>query len=465
MGTIIHWFRRDLRITDNTALAAASRDGELVVAVYVLSVWKDEHAWTGPHRQAFLCGSLEALDGRLRSIGGTLTLRCGEQVRELVELAREVNASAIYANRDPDPFGRDVEGKLGDALAEEGIELKLFQDVCIHERNEVLNGSDEPYKVFTPYSKAWRKLAKREAAGRLRKLDSPKNVKSVGVPSLKHWGLKLDGDVMEPGEEAARARLTRWVNGGIAAYDKTRDTPSGDTTSRLSQDLRWGLLSIREVYERCAEKERELDPAGRKGAGVYVGELIWREFYQAILWHWPEVLEKDFNPRYGKVRWPGKDAEFERWQAGETGFPIVDAAMRHLAATGFMPNRCRMITAMFLTKDLHVHWRRGESHFMQQLTDGEIASNNGGWQWSAGTGADAAPYFRIQNPWTQSERFDPKGEYVREWIPELRDVEPKRFLGPPEDGESLAKGYPKPIVDHGAEREKTLELFKKGKTG
>ncbi len=463
MKTIVHWFRRDLRITDNTALAAASAGGASVVPVYVLSDWTKSHGWTGPHRQEFLCGSLEALAGNLRSIGSTLTLRCGEPVRELVGLAKEVGAAAIYTNRDPDPFGRGVEERLGKALSEEGIELKLFQDVCLHERDEVLTGSDEPYKVFTPYSKAWRKLNHRQAAGRLRKLDSPNNVKSLDVPSLSHWGLAARGSIIEPGEKSARGRLTAWMNGGIGDYDKTRNTPAGDTTSRLSQDLRWGLLSVREVYERAAEKAENLDPAGRKGADTYVNELIWREFYQAVLWHWPEVLDRDFNPRYGAVKWPGKDADFEQWKAGETGFPIVDAAMRQLAATGFMHNRCRMITAMFLTKDLHVHWRKGESYFMQQLTDGEIASNNGGWQWSAGTGADAAPYFRIQNPWTQGERFDKQGEYVKEWVPELRDVEAKRFFGPPEAGETLARDYPAPMVDHKAERERTLELFKSGK--
>ncbi len=463
MKTVIHWFRRDLRITDNTALAAATADGESVVAVYVLSEWKKSHGWTGPHRQEFLAGSLESLAGNLRSVGSTLTLRCGEAVRELVTLAREVGAVAVYANRDPDPFGRDVEDRLGKALAEAGMELRLFQDVCVHERDEVLTGSDEPYKVFTPYSKAWRKLDKRKAAGRLRKMSSPNNVKSLDLPTLAHWGLKAAGEIVEPGEKAARERLTKWVNGGIGRYDQTRNTPAGDTTSRLSQDLRWGLLSAREVYERCAEKARDLDAAGRKGADVYVNELIWREFYQAVLWHWPEVLERDFNPRYGGVKWPGKDEGFEQWKAGETGFPIVDAAMRQLAETGFMHNRCRMITAMFLTKDLHVHWKKGESWFMQQLTDGEIASNNGGWQWSAGTGADAAPYFRIQNPWTQGERFDGQGDYVKRWVPELRDVDAKRFFSPPEDGKPLAKGYPSPMVDHKAERERTLELFKAGK--
>jgi deoxyribodipyrimidine photo-lyase len=463
MKTIVHWFRRDLRITDNTALAAAAVDGESVVAVYVLSDWSKAHGWTGAHRQEFLGGSLEALAGNLQSIGSTLTLRCGEQVRELVGLAKEVGAAAIYTNRDPDPFGRGVEERLGTALGAEGIELKLFQDVCLHERDEVLTGSDEPYKVYTPYSRAWRKLDHRKAGGRLRKLDSPTNVKSRDLPSLAHWGLEARGSIIEPGEKAARGRLTVWVNGGIGAYDRTRNTPFGDTTSRLSQDLRWGLLSPREVYERAAEKVESLDPAGRKGADTYVNELIWREFYQAVLWHWPEVLDQDFNPRYGGVEWPGTDADFETWKAGETGFPIVDAAMRQLAATGFMHNRCRMITAMFLTKDLHVHWREGESYFMQQLTDGEIASNNGGWQWSAGTGADAAPYFRIQNPWTQGERFDQRGEYVKEWVPELRDVDAKRFFGPPEDGKPLAKGYPVPMVDHKTERERTLELFKSGK--
>ncbi len=202
----------------------------------------------------------------------------------------------------------------------------------------------------------------------------------------------------------------------------------------------------------------------RSNAQKYLGELIWREFYMAVLWHFPNVLEAEFNPKHRGMSWPGKKEHFERWCEGQTGFPIVDAAMRQLNETGFMHNRARMIVAMFLTKDLHLDWRLGESYFMQQLTDGEIASNNGGWQWSAGTGADAAPYFRIQNPWSQTGRFDADGEYIKRWVPELRDVAPEKFQEAPKSG-SIARGYPFPIVDHSEAREKTLQLFKSHTAG
>jgi deoxyribodipyrimidine photo-lyase len=199
---------------------------------------------------------------------------------------------------------------------------------------------------------------------------------------------------------------------------------------------------------------------GGEGAETYVNELIWREFYMQILWHWPHVLDADFNPECRTVRWYEPGADFAAWREGRTGFPIVDAAMRQLNATGFMHNRLRMITAMFLTKDLHLHWRLGERYFMRRLVDGEIASNNGGWQWSAGTGADAAPYFRIQNPWTQSARFDPSGEFIKQWVPELRDAHPAAFARAPEPGMRIRAGYPLPIVDHARERETALKLFR-----
>jgi deoxyribodipyrimidine photo-lyase len=246
---------------------------------------------------------------------------------------------------------------------------------------------------------------------------------------------------------------------GLADYATGRNALAEELTSRLSQDLRFGLLSIRELFEKCHERESELSASGKRSANKFMSELVWREFYVNILWHFPEVLDMEFNPKFRGMDWPGDLEHFDLWCAGETGFPIVDAAMRQLGQTGYMPNRARMIVAMFLTKDLLLDWRLGESYFMQKLTDGEISSNNGGWQWSAGTGADAAPYFRILNPWTQGARFDPDGEYVKKWVPELRNVPAKLLFEPPASGERLAAGYPAPIVDHARAREKALELF------
>ncbi len=458
--TAIHWFRRDLRITDNTSLNAAAKASESVVPVYIASNWKKQHCWTGSNRQSFLCGSLAALDGNLRAVGSRIVIRQGDAVEELEKLVAETKASAIFYNRDPDPFGRAVEEQLAKTAARLGIEVHAFKDVAIHERDEVLTGAGETFRVFTPYSKAWEKLPKPPVGGRLKTLTTP-DVSSLAVPTLSTWELSpAAGGVLEPGEKAARERMREFLEKGLARYGANRDIPSDRHTSRLSQDLRFGLISIRELHQACLQKADSLDAAGRGSAMKYIAELVWREFYLQILWNYPEVLDHEFNPKYRGMKWPGTTANFEKWKNGETGFPIVDAAMRELRETGFMHNRTRMIAAMFLTKDLHLDWRLGEQYFMQTLVDGEIASNNGGWQWSAGTGADAAPYFRIQNPWSQTKRFDPEGAYIKKWVPELRDVPAEKLMDAPPPGVRLAKNYPPPVVDHATARDITLDLFK-----
>ena len=458
--TAIHWFRRDLRLTDNTALNAAAKSSEQVVPVYIASDWKKQHRWTGSNRQAFLCGSLQSLDGNLRSVGSQLVVRQGGAVEELEKFVAETKAGAIFYNRDPDPFGRSVEEELKKMAARLGIEIHEFKDVAIHERDEVLTGAGESFRVFTPYSKAWEKLPKQPVGGRIMSLTTPK-VASLALPSLSTWELPpAAGGVIESGEKAARERMREFLEKGLARYGANRDIPFGRHTSRLSQDLRFGLISIRELHQACLQKADSLDAGGRGSAMKYIAELVWREFYLQILWNYPEVLEHEFNPKYRGMKWPGTMANFEKWKNGETGFPIVDAAMRELRETGFMHNRTRMIAAMFLTKDLHLDWRLGEQYFMQTLVDGEIASNNGGWQWSAGTGADAAPYFRIQNPWSQTKRFDPEAAYIKKWVPELRDVPAEKLMDAPPPGVRVAKNYPPPVVDHSAARDITLELFK-----
>jgi len=457
LKTAIHWFRRDLRITDNTALHGASKAAEDVVCVYILSRWVSDHRWTGAMRQEFLCGCLSSLDANLRAIGGRLIVREGDPVETLLGLAEETGATAIFFNRDPDPHGRQVEEQLEEKSGR--LEIRAFKDVCIHERNEVLTATETPFRVFTPYSRAWAKLPKPTLLSKPGSLASPP-LPSRDLPSLSHWNLKPEGRIVAPGEKAARERLKLFLQNGLTHYGDRRNFPAMDSTSGISQDLRFGVLSIREVFSKTSEVASSLPHAGRLSADKFLSELIWREFYMNILWHFPAVLDLEFNARYRGMSWPGKLSDFARWCRGETGFPIVDAAMRQLNTTGTMHNRTRMITAMFLTKDLHIDWRLGESYFMQKLVDGEIASNNGGWQWSAGTGADAAPYFRIQNPWTQTLRYDPEGTYIKKWIPELRDVPAKKLCEPPASGTRIHRCYPSPIVDHSEAREKTLQLFK-----
>jgi len=460
MKTVIHWFRRDLRITDNTALSAASREAARVIPVYVLGGWRGAHRWTGPNRQHFLCGCLASLAGNLEAAGGRLIIRRGDAVGELERLAVETGAEAVYFNRDPDPHGRAVEKDLAKACERRGVRVHSFKDVCIHEGSEILNGEGQPFRVFTPYSKAWAKASRPGMSPRLRDLGTPAGTSSLPLPALSDWGLGGPAQGLpEAGEKAARRRLKAFLSGGLARYSDSRDIPGSRHTSRISQDLRFGLLSIREVFHGVENAAAELPAAGRGSVEKFASELVWREFYMQILRHFPNVLSEEFNPVFRGMRWPGNAGNFQRWKDGETGFPIVDAAMRELRETGFMHNRARMIAAMFLTKDLHLDWKLGEQYFMQQLTDGEIASNNGGWQWSAGTGADAAPYFRIQNPWTQTRRYDPDGVYIKTWIPELRDIAPEKFFEPPSAGLPLAKGYPSPVVDHSLARDITLDLL------
>ncbi len=474
MTTAIHWFRRDLRLTDNTALAAAAKS-EAVVPVYVVSDWRKDHHWCGGHRQAFLCGCLRSLQRNLESKGGRLLVRRGPAVRALLRLAREAGATEIHTNRDPDPYGRAVEAELAREAERHGIRVILHQDHAWHERDELLTGDGKPYRVFTPYARAWMKLPKAEPARALRRFRVPENLDAGELPTLAHWGLPSAEPAMEPGEAAARRRLARFLDGPVLAYGERRDLPGEEGTSRLSQDLRWGLLSIREIYARQREAAAAAKSAAQKrSVAVWLNEWIWREFYMQVLWHAPDVLEQEYQPETRGLAWRahwrpeeegawdedrGAREDFERWCAGMTGFPIVDAGMRQLAATGFMHNRVRMIAAMFLTKDLHLWWMHGESWFMQHLVDGEIASNNGGWQWSASTGTDAAPYFRIQNPWTQSKRFDPEGAYIKKWLPELRDVAAARLHVP--SPAPLVKGYPVPMVDHAEARERALGMFRR----
>lgn len=463
--TSLHWFRRDLRLTDNTALHHAAKASASVVPVYILSEWKRQHDWTGPARQQFLCGNLDSLARNLEAIGSRLIIRCGDAAQELERLIKETKAGALFTNRNPDPFGKAVERKVAALCSRLGVEFRTFKDGVLHEPDEALTGDGHPYRVFTPYSKTWLSLAKAPPLPKTRSLGASPKLESLPLPTLDHWSLPpCAATLPAAGERAARMRMMQFIeSGALAQYAEKRNVPFGKHSSLLSPDLRFGLISIRELYHRCQQVAASTRIAAvKRSVATYLKELAWREFYMAVLHHWPEVLETDFNESFRNVPWDSPDDLFQAWKEGRTGFPIVDAGMRQLLATGWMHNRVRMIVSMFLTKDLHTHWRLGESFFMQNLIDGEIASNNGGWQWSAGTGADAAPYFRIQNPWTQTKSYDPAGEYIKQWVPELKDVAARQFLEPPT--QPLAPGYPLPIVNHHTERAKTLARFKLAKT-
>jgi deoxyribodipyrimidine photo-lyase len=466
MSLAIHWFRRDLRLRDNTALNAAVAGHSRLLPVFVLSDSSPLHRWTGPGRQRFLCDCLASLATNLRSAGSPLVLRKGNAVTELEKLVRESGATAVFANRDPDPYGRETEKELAAVLCKMGVSLHVLKDTALHERDEVLTGSGTPFRVFTPYSRAWFKLEKTAPGPAVTRLTPPATpIDSLPLPSLSTWGWREDAastvTLPPAGEKAAAERLEKFLRKSAGEYATMRDLPAVEGTSRISQDLRFGVLSIREIFARVDALARTANAEQRRSLHTFQTELCWREFYFQVLWFHPEVLQWEYSQAYRGLPWARNPEALKRWQEGRTGFPIVDAGMRQLLQTGFLHNRVRMIVAMFLTKDLHLDWREGEQWFMQQLIDGEIASNNGGWQWSAGTGTDAAPYFRIQNPWTQGLRFDADGDYIRRWIPELRGIPAAQLHRPPSPGLRLVPSYPLPMVDHARERDIALATYKR----
>ena len=457
----IYWIRRDLRLADNRVLLAAATTCERVCPLFIRSTWRRSHDWTGPHRQQFLCDSLAALHQGYTRLGARLIIRSGDPVTVLAQLLGETAATAVFFQTDPDPHGQATEQAVASLCRRLGVALYAIHDVSLHPPTAVLTGEQRPYRVFTPYWRNWHAQAKEPPVAAVRSLQTPPGLVSEPLPTLESWSLPAGRAVLLPGgEPAATARLKTALQTKLGPYADRRDVPALNGTSRLSQDLRFGLLSIRSVYAQVAQAHAAAAPPDRAGLLTFMRELAWREFYFAILHHFPEVLTHEFAPQWRGLPWAEPDQKLTAWQAGQTGFPIVDAGMRELLATGHMHNRVRMITAMFLTKDLHYDWRHGEAWFMRQLVDGEIASNNGGWQWSAGTGADAAPYFRIQNPWSQTARYDPQGIYIKRWLPELAKVPAAQFLKPPVGHRPLAPDYPLPILDHHAERLRTLMWFK-----
>jgi len=458
--TGIVWYRRDLRIADHLGLAAASRSCDAVLPVYIVSQWNRHHNWTGSKRQRFLCECLSSLAAGLQELGGRLIIRSGPPLDAIRNLLIESRAEILFFQKDPDLHGQRVGAEITTMCAAMGVKVHSFHDVSLLGPEEVLTAENMPYRVYTPYSKNWLAREKPKRVPTIHSLRTPPGIASEELPSLATWGLVgANGPQLAAGEKAAQQRFEIALHQRIGQYQDRRDIPAVTGTSRISQDLRFGLISLRGIAAELSEAMKNASPAEQAGIHTFLKELAWREFYFAILAHFPEVLQEEFAPQWRGLPWDEPDEKLLAWQTGTTGFPIVDAGMRELLATGFMHNRVRMITAMFFTKDLHYDWRIGESWFMQHLLDGEIASNNGGWQWSAGTGADAAPYFRIQNPWTQTARHDPEGIYIKRWIPELAEVDARMFHSPP-GNKPLAPDYPLPILDHDTERLRCLEIFK-----
>jgi len=463
----IWWIRRDLRLFDNPALIAALQRGGPVVPVFVRdpALLRSRHHRRSVRRQAFLDGGLRALDADLRARGARLIVRDGAPDMVLPALVTEVGADIVIAEGDVSPYAR-----RRDAAVRSVAPLELVGAPMVHHPASVLKPDGAPYSVFTPFSRAWhaRVLPERHLllATPVALPRVPGDLMSAAIPDA------VSLPAFPAGEAEALRRLRRFAESPEAAihrYGADRDRVDRDGTSTLSPYFRFGMVSPRAAVVAACEADPEA--AGRTGPAVWLSELVWREFYLTTLFHRPRVLQEASNASWREIVWRDAPQDLRAWQDGRTGYPIVDAAMRQLIETGWMHNRARMIVASFLTKDLLIDWRLGESWFMEHLIDGDPAANNGGWQWTAGVGTDAAPYFRIFNPVLQAKKFDPDGAYVKRWLPVLARVplrlvhEPWR-LGPLEQqaaGCRIGRDYPAPIVDHRGIRERTLAAYRQAR--
>lgn len=424
----IFWFRRDLRLEDNVGLFHALQESSTVQPIFIFDTdILDKLENKEDARVHFIHQYLEQIHQELNQVGSGLKVFIGKPLAIFKALIEKKEFEALYCNHDYEPYARQRDAEVEKICRENGINFSSYKDQVIFEKDEVLKDDGTPYSVFTPYSRKWKnklKISDLESYDCKQYQDKYLKNSKDKLPSLEEIGFKESKQVFPPN----KADLDIVQN-----YHQTRDIPSQLGTTRLSVHLRFGTISIRQLAS-LAKKNNE----------TYLNELIWREFYMMILWHFPHVEKRAFKPKYDQIKWRNNEKEFKAWCSGKTGFPIVDAGMRELNETGFMHNRVRMIVASFLIKDLLIDWRWGEAYFAEKLLDFDLSANNGGWQWAAGSGCDAAPYFRIFNPDSQQKKFDPKLIYIRKWVKEFEDP----FL------------YPKPIVDRSISRDRALNAYK-----
>jgi deoxyribodipyrimidine photo-lyase len=453
--TSLLWFRRDLRLGDHPALLAAvdaAGPGGTVLPVFVV----DPRLWetSGLPRRRFL---RECLDDLRERLGGALVVRHGDPVAVLPVLAREVAAGSVHVSADAGPYGRRRDAAVAAALGE--VPFVRTGSPYAVTPGRITKDDGTPYRVFSPFARAWRAHGVRSPAVRPDDVAWQPGVRSDDLPPLPDLG-----DVRLPpaGEPAALAAWHRFRDERLFGYQDARDLPGSDGTSRLSAYLKYGCLHPRTLLADLGDSGTDADD--HEHVESFVNEIVWRDFYADVLWHVPESAREPFDPRMRAMEYdtgPEADALFAAWAEGRTGYPIVDAGMRQLRGEAYVHNRVRMIVASFLVKDLHLDWRRGARHFLQHLVDGDLASNNHGWQWVAGTGTDPSPYYRIFNPTRQGQEFDPAGDYVRRWVPELRDV-PDRFVHEPWRAPGgVPAGYPEPVVEHAHERQAALARYER----
>ena len=468
---VIVWFRQDLRLADNPALQAAAATGAPVLPVYILD---DEApgAWKpGGASRWWLHHSLTSLARDIEQLGGRLIFQKGPAQACLEALIEDVGADAVFWNRQYEPWARKRDEAIKSALKTADVKARSFNGSLIVEPWDIATKAGAPYKVFTPF---WRSLkaghAPSEPSDRPDALTFQDYKGGCALEALKllptkpDWSGGLD-DNWTPGEAAAHGRLGQFLQHSVTAYSDRRNLPAEHGTSKLSPHLHFGEISPRQVWHAV----KRSDHAQSEGADTYLSEIAWREFSYNLLYHFPDLPEANFQSKFDGFEWTGQEKDLEAWRRGRTGYPIVDAGMRELWATGWMHNRVRMIVASFLIKDLMIDWREGEAWFWDTLVDADLSSNSASWQWTAGSGADAAPYFRVFNPVGQSEKFDPDGDYLRMWLPELTKLPNKAIHAPwmadasvlRQAGVRLGETYPEPIVDHGVARKRALAAFEK----
>ncbi|MFY7803382.1 MAG: FAD-binding domain-containing protein [Limnoraphis robusta] len=472
---ILFWHRRDLRISDNKGLAAARKKSDQVVGLFCLDpniLQKDDVA---PVRVTYMIGCLQQLQQQYQKVGSQLLILQDQPSQAIPKLAEALEAKSVFWNSDVEPYAKERDQAVSEALKAANITVETFWDQLLHSPDEIRTKSgNEPYKVYTPYWNSWSKKHKEKPINTF--ANHPRGLTEIelkiaqengviDLPTAKDLGFIWENElVLEPGEEAAQNRLEEFGDRALFEYDEQRNFPANDGTSQLSAALKFGVIGIRTVWAKTVEAmENTRSDEARNHIKAWQQELAWREFYQQAMYHFPELAKGPYRDHFKDFPWRNNPEHFQAWCEGKTGYPIVDAAMRQLNESGWMHNRCRMIVANFLTKDLIINWQWGEKYFMQKLIDGDLSANNGGWQWSASSGMDPKP-LRIFNPITQAQKYDPEGEYIRQWLPELSSLETEDLVtGKISSKDREACDYPEPIVDHNQQQKQFKSLYQEQK--